>query len=150
MTKIVIYLFFILIWCGFTNNLRILNIVFAIAITAFIARKVPNIKINIFPLIRVVAYTFMQLLLSSFYIAWDVITPKVKNTPHIIRYQLQCTNNWQILLLMILVSVTPGTICIDVNEDKTIMTIHAMFDKVNEKVISEKLEKYILRVFTNG
>lgn len=96
-----------------------------------------------------VAYFVKELFLSNFKVLWDVITPKHISRPGIIGVPLDARTDLEIMLVANLISLTPGTLSLDVSADRKILYVHVMFlDNVEEtcRSIKEGLEKRVLEV----
>lgn len=99
--------------------------------------------------LMLVAYFVKELFISNFRVLWDVITPKHISRPGIIGVPLDAETALEIMLVANLISLTPGTLSIDVSDDKNILYVHVMFlDNVEETILSikEGLEKRVLEV----
>ncbi|GAA5077511.1 Na+/H+ antiporter subunit E [Roseibacterium beibuensis] len=68
-----------------------------------------------------------ELVVSSVQVVWDVLTPAHKARPGIISVPLEADDEMEILLVTNLISLTPGTLSLDVTEDRKTLYIHAMF-----------------------
>lgn len=82
-------------------------------------------------------------------VVWEILTPTQLSSPAIIKVPLTVKNDLEITLLANLVSLTPGTLSLDVSEDKSYLIIHAMFAEDPQKVIDSiknGVEKRILEV----
>lgn len=69
--------------------------------------------------------------------------------PAIIKYPLKAKTDGEISLLANVVALTPGTVVIDVSDDKKVMFIHVMHLKDRESFIQEiqtKFEDKLLRI----
>lgn len=82
-------------------------------------------------------YFLYQMLKANVQVAYDVITPKYFFRPGIVRYPLNAESDFEINLLSTLISLTPGTLIMDVSEDKKALYIHAMYLKTPEAFIEE-------------
>lgn len=82
---------------------------------------------RVFAWIRLVVMFHYELLVSSFAVAWDVLTPRHRARPAIVDIPLAVRSDAGILLLTNLISLTPGTLSLDVSEDRRTLSIHAMF-----------------------
>lgn len=67
-----------------------------------------------------------ELVLSALRVARDVLTPKMRFRPGIIGVPLTVEDDVQITLLANLITLTPGTMSVDVSTDKTTLYVHAM------------------------
>jgi multicomponent Na+:H+ antiporter subunit E len=68
-----------------------------------------------------------ELVVSSIQVIWDVITPNHKARPGIIAMPLDVEDEMEVLLVTNLISLTPGTLSLDVTDDCKTLFIHAMF-----------------------
>jgi len=96
-----------------------------------------------------IGYFIKELFISNFKVLWDVITPKHISRPGIIGVPLDARTDLEIMLVANLISLTPGTLSIDVSEDKKTLYVHVMFlDDVEEtcRSIKDGLEKRVLEV----
>ncbi len=91
-----------------------------------------------------------ELLLSSVKVAWDVIRPVPQNKPALIEVPLTVKSDFEILLLTNLISLTPGTLSVDVTEDRETLIVHAMFGEDPDDLtrdIKNGFERLIMGVF---
>lgn len=68
-----------------------------------------------------------ELIMSNFRVAYDVITPKANRSPAVIAIPLDLETDAQITMLANLITLTPGTLSLDVSKDRKTLYIHAMF-----------------------
>lgn len=68
-----------------------------------------------------------ELIVSSLEVLWDVVTPKHRARPAIIDVPLDVKSDAGILLVTNLISLTPGTLSLDVSDDRSTLSVHAMF-----------------------
>jgi len=64
--------------------------------------------------------------LSVFRVAKLVLSPSLSMTPAAFRYPLALTSDRQITLLANLITLTPGTLTVDVTDDRRALIIHAV------------------------
>ncbi|MHA7880673.1 MAG: Na+/H+ antiporter subunit E [Saccharospirillum sp.] len=99
--------------------------------------------------LRLLAFFLKEVVITSIKVVWDVLTPTHLSDPDIIRYPLDAKSDLEIMLLANMISMTPGSLTLDVSEDRTCLIIHAMFAEDKEAVIEELktgLEKRLLEV----
>ncbi len=68
-----------------------------------------------------------ELVVSSFRVAFAVLKPTLDFRPSVIMVPLDLTEDAHITLLANMISLTPGTLTIDVAEDKSCLYVHAMY-----------------------
>lgn len=78
-------------------------------------------------LIKLMLLFLYELVLSALRVARDVLRPRMRFQPGIIAFPLASDDDVQITLLANLITLTPGTLSIDVSTDKTTLYIHAMY-----------------------
>ncbi len=76
---------------------------------------------------RLGAYFLYELTVSGLQVAWDVITPGHRSRPGIIAVPLDLEEPIQITVLANLISLTPGSLSLDVSPDGTTLYVHEMF-----------------------
>ena len=99
---------------------------------------------------RLLVFFFQELVLSSIRVAWDVLTPTDLSRPGIIRMPLDAKTELEIFLVSNLISLTPGTLTLDVDERSHELIIHAMFADDPDALVKELkdgMELRVLRVF---
>lgn len=92
-----------------------------------------------------------ELLASSLRVAWDVVTPRPYMRPAVVAVPLDVTSDGEIMLLSSLISLTPGTLSLDVSEDKRTLYIHAMYvDDPDDfrRDIKESFERRVMGVLS--
>jgi multicomponent Na+:H+ antiporter subunit E len=68
-----------------------------------------------------------ELIVSSLRVAWDVLTPDMKAKPTFIVMPLDAKTDLELMLTANIISLTPGTLSIDLNADRSELLIHSMF-----------------------
>lgn len=97
--------------------------------------------------IKLIVLFLYELVVSSVQVFWDVITPTHRARPAIIDVPLDVKTDAGILLVTNLISLTPGTLSIDVSEDRRTLTVHAMFADDPEAVchaLKSGMEKWVI------
>ncbi|MBB6428444.1 Na+/H+ antiporter subunit E [Algisphaera agarilytica] len=93
-----------------------------------------------------VFFILWQLILSNLRVAYDVITPAANRSPAVIGVPLDVTTDAQITLLANLITLTPGTLSLDLSEDRKTLYIHAMFAEDREAFCREIKDGFERRV----
>lgn len=78
-------------------------------------------------MVSLILFFFWELLVSSVQVAWDVITPMQKSQPGIIGVPMEANTDIEITVLANLVSLTPGSLSLDISDDRKTLFVHAMF-----------------------
>ena len=78
-------------------------------------------------LVRLVAVFLRELVLSSLNVARDVLSFRPEARPGIVAVPLRARGETELLVLSSLVTLTPGTLSLDLSEDEETLYVHAMF-----------------------
>lgn len=99
--------------------------------------------------LRLVGFFVRELLISNLRVLWDVITPGHISRPGIIGIPLDASTDLEIMIVANLISLTPGTLSLDLSEDRRVLYVHVMFLEDIEKTrqqIKRGLERRVLEV----
>lgn len=90
-----------------------------------------------------------ELVVSSMRVAWDVLTPETKARPSLIIMPLDAKSDLELMLTANIISLTPGTLSIDLSADRTELLVHSMFGAIDpeSEIASMKhgIERRVLR-----
>jgi multicomponent Na+:H+ antiporter subunit E len=104
---------------------------------------------NIIAVIKLILIFLKELILSNIEIFKIIIRPKLNINPGIFALPTELKRDWEITVLANLITLTPGTLVVDISDDKKILYIHAMDIKdVDEAIhsIKNSFEKAIMEV----
>lgn len=93
-----------------------------------------------------------ELILSTISVLRWVLSPKLTITPGIFTYKTQLQGDWQITLLALLLTLTPGSVVMEVSEEGDKFYIHAMdLEEAKDSLIRSisKFERAIMEVARN-
>ena len=72
------------------------------------------------------AFFAWELVLSNLRVAADVLRPRTRIRPAVVAIPLDVTSDGEILLLSILINITPGSVTIDLSDDRRTLYVHVM------------------------
>lgn len=129
------------IWVALTGNFTAVNFLFGFVLSlAIMWVMTMNRRDNTYftrgP--KVIAFIFFfiyELIKANMQVAYDVITPRFYMKPGIIKIPLSAKTDLEITLLANLITLTPGTLSLDVSDDKKVLYVHAMYVKDKEEFI---------------
>ncbi|MFJ8089637.1 Na+/H+ antiporter subunit E [Lysinibacillus sp. Ag94] len=104
---------------------------------------------RVFSIIKLLWLFNWELLLSSYSVIRQITTPKLKITPGIFTYKTVLKGDWEITALALLLTLTPGSVVMEVCEEGDMFYIHAMdIEQSKEAVIRSigKFEQAIMEV----
>ena len=94
-------------------------------------------------------YFVKELIVANLKVAFDIITPKDYMRPGIVAVPLDAETDMEITLLANLITLTPGTLSLDVSTDNKVLYIHTLYLDDTEKFrteIKNGMEKRLLEV----
>ena len=91
-----------------------------------------------------------ELVMSAIRVAILVLSPRMKLNPGIFAYQLKVDRDFEITLLANMITLTPGTLSVDVSEDQKYLYVHAIDCSDLEETrrgIADGFERKIMEAF---
>jgi multicomponent Na+:H+ antiporter subunit E len=123
-----------LLWALLTGNLSVGNLFvgFLLGYLALFLMNPSATETNSYFQKTVLFFSFMlyfvkELIVSSTKVAVDVIKPNPLVRPGIIGIPMDAETDLEITLLANVISLTPGTLSLEVSKDRKILYIHAMY-----------------------
>jgi multicomponent Na+:H+ antiporter subunit E len=144
-----------LTWAALTGVLTWSNILVGFILAypvLFIAQRSVDASRYFWRLERVVRFAVLylwELILANLRVAYDVMTPTRRMRPGVLAIPLDANTDVEITLLANLITLTPGSVSLDVSSDRRFLYLHAMYiDDVEEyrKSVKDTLEKRVLEV----
>ena len=77
-------------------------------------------------ILKLLAVFLGEFAVSVFRVSRLVLSPRMQFTPAAFRFPLVLTSDRQITLLANLITLTPGTLTVDVTEDRSSLIVHAI------------------------
>lgn len=140
------------VWVFLTGSLATVNFIFGFLLSFLVlwlvSRNEKSRKyFRIAPrLVSFLLYFFYELIKANLQVAADVITPKFYMTPGIVEFPLDAKTNLEITFLANVISLTPGTLSLDVSEDRKVLYIHAMYINNKEDFIQDIKQGFERRI----
>jgi multicomponent Na+:H+ antiporter subunit E len=145
-----------LVWAAVTGSFSLINIIFGFALGALalslIREQVGSMGYfsrsrRVLSLMLLFIY---ELVLSAIRVAILVLTPDMKLKPGIFAFPLRVDRDFEITLLANLITLTPGTLSVDVSDDRRFLYVHALDcsdpDQTRED-IADGFERKIMEAF---
>jgi len=143
------------IWVALTGSMYYSNFVFGFALgfcILWIMNRTETDQRYFSRVPKTIGFIFFflyEMIVANIQVAYDVITPKYFFKPGIVRYPMEARSDLEINLLSTIISLTPGTLILDISEDKKSLYIHVMYLKSKEKFIADMkkgFEKKLLEI----
>lgn len=102
------------------------------------SQKGSNKYVRILPrIISFIFYFLYEVIVANLQVAYEVMTPNLYVKPGIIKIPLDVQTNTEITILANLITLTPGTLSIDVSDDKKVLYVHSMYVNDKDKFIHD-------------
>lgn len=144
-----------LIWAILTGHFSPTNLAFGFLLGYFTLRAarrilMPSQYFDTLPkLFEFAGYFIWELILANLRLAEDVLTPRHRMKPRVLALPLDAKSDGEITLLANLISLTPGTLSLDVSADRRTLYVHAMYasdaDAVRQS-IKKGLERRVIEL----
>ena len=112
-------------------------------------RGVSRYALKLFHLLALLALVAWEVLLANLRIAHELLTPDLFSRPAIYAHELEARTDAEVTLLALIVTFTPGTLGLEVSEDRRLLYVHVMFATTREEFserLRARLERPLLRV----
>lgn len=145
-----------IVWVAITGSASFLNLVFGFVLSALalaIVREPYGGVLYLGRARRILALLLLflcELAKSAWAVAVMVMRPKMDVKPGIFAFPLTVDRDFEIALLANLITLTPGTLSVDVSDDRKTLYVHALDCSDPEAVkrgIAEGFERRILEAF---
>jgi|TARA_Y100001001_G_scaffold149408_1_gene159189 multicomponent Na+:H+ antiporter subunit E len=144
-----------LAWVTLTGSVTAMNLLagllFGYAALMVLQKQVPALKGYSRRIPRLAAFLVFflkELVKSNLKVAYDVATPVWHMRPGVIAFPLNAETDMEILFVSSVISLTPGTLSLDVSDDRKVLFIHTMFLHDEEQLRDDlrELERRVLKV----
>ncbi len=145
-----------LAWAAVSGSFSLGNLIFGFVLAALALSLIREQvgSVGYFSRLRRVTSLFLlffyELIQSAVRVAILVVQPDMNLKPGIIAYDLKVDRDLEITLLANLITLTPGTLSVDVSADRSTLYIHALDcsdpDQIR-KDIADGFERKILEAF---
>lgn len=123
---------FALVWLAVSGSVTLANLLLGLAAGALSLALVrgharpDGRRLRPLKLLGLLALFLKELALSAFKVALLVASPRMTLKPGILAFPLTVDRDFEIALLANLITLTPGTLSVDVSGDRTVLYVHAL------------------------
>lgn len=86
----------------------------------------PFYLVKVWAVVKLLGLFLKELVLSNLAVIRHIIRPKLNIRPGIFAFTTELKSDWEVTLLACLITLTPGTLTLEVSEDQRTLYIHAM------------------------
>lgn len=151
-----------LMWCFVHGSVTIENFLFGLVLSLIVIKpfkplyrfgeeiSLKGAVVHIPKQIKYFAKLIIEILKANIMVARIVFSPKIDIKPGIIAVPINTITNGGITAIANTITLTPGTLTIDLSEDKSVLYVHCIDasdpDGIRESIKND-LEKYVLEAF---
>jgi multicomponent Na+:H+ antiporter subunit E len=155
MTLFLLNILLSLAWIALTAQFTPTNLIIGFALgylVLWVTLRTDSHSVYFIKLRQVISFTFFfawEVIKANLRVAYEVLTPRHHMSPAVIAIPLDARTGAEITVLANLITLTPGTLSLDVSNDRRVLYIHAMYvkDVVQfKKDLKEELEHRLLEV----
>lgn len=132
MTLFIMNVLFAIAWAAVTGSFTFLNFAFGFVLSMFalslIREEVGTVGYvtRAWRILSLLLLFLYELMMSALKVARLVLSPRMELKPGIFAYPLRLEEDFQITLLANLITLTPGTLSVDVSDDRRTLYVHAI------------------------
>jgi multicomponent Na+:H+ antiporter subunit E len=144
-----------LVWTAMTGHFDVANLALGFAfayVVLFLLQRVigrsPYFGKSVL-LLRFAAFYAAEVVRANVRVAVDVVTPEARRQPGVVAVPLDARTDTEITLLANLITMTPGSLTLDVSDDRSVIYVHSMFVEDPEafaQSIKEDFERRVLEL----
>ncbi len=149
-------MFLALVWAVATGNFTVGNVLIGMVlgfIALLMARPAlgpTDYFVRVPRILGFAVFYLWELILANLRVAYDVVTPSHHMTPGVIAVPLDARTDVEITLLANLITLTPGSLSLDVSEDRRFLYVHSMYIDGGDMEAARRsikgLERRVLKV----
>ncbi len=155
MSRVVMLLWLSGVWVTLWESLSWANLIGGLVVAAVVVHLLPpketgyEIGLNPLAALKLLFYFFWELTKASALVAWEVITPQNLIDAAVVSVRLQSRAPGIITSVASMVSLTPGTVTLEVDEENSTLFIHVFhlqtLEQTRESV--RRLEELTITAF---
>ena len=144
-----------LVWMAMTGNFDVVNLALGFAfgyVVLFLLQRAIG-RSRYFSksvgLVRFVAFYVIDVVRANIRVAFDVVTPASRAHPGIVAVPLDARTDVEIAVLANLITMTPGSLAVDMSDDRSVIYVHSMFAEDPDALareIKDDLERRVLEL----
>lgn len=98
--------------------------------------------VKVWAIVKLLLIFTREVILANISVLKTILSPKLNIRPGIFAFRTDLTSDWEITVLSSMITLTPGTLVIDISDDRTILYVHAMDIDDAEKAIHDIRESF--------
>ena len=144
-----------LVWTAMTGHFDVANLALGFAfgyVVLFLLQRVTGRSRYFSKSVLLVSFGLfylLELVRANVRVAIDVVTPARRSHPGVVAVPLDARTDVEIALLANLITMTPGSLSVDVADDRSVIYVHSMFAEDPDELrrqIKADLERRVLEL----
>lgn len=144
------------VWVSLWGDLTVANILAGVAVGSLMLAVFPDAgprsvgSIRPLPAVLFVGYFLWRLLVANLVVTWEVLTPNNESVSEgIVAVPIADASDALVTLIANAISLTPGTVTLEVRRDPTVLYVHVLHLRSIEETREEvhRLERLARRAF---
>ena len=150
--RLLVALAFTLAWCLVTGSFGVANVAFGLLLGAaalWLVRddRLPEgVRVRPWRALVLAGVFLVELLKSGWKVATMVVRPQLALHPGIVAFPLTVTRDFEITLLANLITLTPGTLSVDVSADRRLLYVHCVDAADPDAVVADIRKSFEARI----
>jgi len=154
-TRISFHIVLALLWCMMHSNFHPATFIFGYLLAWASTSMFKGIadyeiyRMNVWEAIKLFIIFVKEMIVANIQIAYIIISPPMNIKPGLIEYPLDIKNEGAIVLLANMISLTPGTLSVDIATDRKHLYVHAMVMETPDQLkqqIKHTFERRIMKM----
>ena len=146
------------LWMALWESISWANVAGGLAVAGlavYLAPAAPasgRLTVRPLALLHLLGYFMWKLVEASVIVAWEVITPRDRTNEAVVAIPIKSTDRFMITTVANAVSLTPGTLILEIRENPTILYMHVLHFKSLEAVRADvrRLEDHAIRALVRS
>ena len=109
-------------------------------------KSLSSVIIKPFLVIEFIGFYLYEVVVSNLRLARDIISPSARMQPAIIRVNVDGLTDRQLLAMANLVTMTPGTLSLDVVDDRRTLLVHSLYVEDLDATTQQLEDSFIRRI----
>jgi len=154
MRRLPIILWLVAVWVALWGELTVANVLSGTLVAVAVSRTVPTSegplsRIRLGALVRFEVHFLRKLIEATLVVAWETVTPRNRLVEGIVRVPITGSTPFVAFIVANSVSLTPGTVTLAVEDDRSAIYVHVLHLRDIEAVRREvqQLEALAVAVF---
>lgn len=98
--------------------------------------------VRVWALFKLLLIFNSELVKSSITVLGQILSPKLNIKPGIFRYETQLRGDWEITAISMLLTLTPGSVVMEVTPERDAVYVHAIDVKETKEMLIGSLERF--------